>query len=97
MKSRILIITIVLLLVPILVGATPVNLAIKIGAGCPFKQGPKLERCNPTLIHSNLNPSDLGIVALPLSSTLTAFPSDQVEGVNAVLSLNVLTAFPLRC
>ena len=100
MKSRIIILTVILLLVPILAGATPINLAVKMGTGCPFKQGPMLDRCNPSVIHSNASPGDLAIMHLPLaclSSSLPAFQSSQVDNVMAVFSLDALTAFPLRC
>jgi hypothetical protein len=100
MKSRILILMVVILLVPLLAGATPLNLALKMGAGCPFKPGPKIERCNPTIINSNSNPSDLIIMHLPLafiSSTLSAFPQIQVGDVMTAFPLDALTALPLRC
>ena len=99
MKSRIIILTVVLLLVPILAGATPINLAVKMGAGCPFKQGPILERCNPSLIHST-SPDNLANLSLPLallSSALPAFLSGQVDDVILAFSLDALTIFPLRC
>lgn len=100
MKSRIIILTVILLLVSILAGATPLNLALKMGAGCPFNQGPKLDRCNPTVIHSNANPSDPAIMHLPLaclSLSLPAFLSGQVDDLILAFSLDALTVFPLRC
>ena len=100
MKSRILILMVVILLVPLLAGATPLNLALKMGAGCPFKPGPKLERCNPTIINSKSNPGDLVIMHSPLasiSSTLPAFSKIQVVGFMTAFPLDVLTIFPLRC
>jgi hypothetical protein len=51
MKSKIIILTIIQFLVPVLIGATPLNLVVKIGKGCPLKSGPKLKRCNPIGIH----------------------------------------------
>jgi hypothetical protein len=100
MKSRIVILIVVILLVPLLAGATPLKLALKMGAGCPFKAGPKIERCNPTIINSNSNPGDLIIVPLPLSSissTLSAFPQIQVGGVMTAFPFDTLSPFPLRC
>ena len=100
MKSKIIILTAVLLLVPILAGATPINLAVKMGSGCPFDQGPKLDRCNPTVIHSNENPSDPAIMYLPLaclSSSLPTVLSGQVDDVILAFSLDALTIFHLRC
>jgi hypothetical protein len=100
MKSRILIFIVIILLVPLLAGATPLNLALKMGAGCPFKPGPKLERCIPIIIHSDSNPDDLVITHLPLasiSSTLPSFPKIQVVGFMTAFSLDALTVFPLRC
>jgi hypothetical protein len=100
MKSRILIFIVIILLVPLLAGATPLNLALKMGAGCPFKPGPKLERCNPVIIHSDSNPGDLILRHLPLasiSSNLPAFPKIQVVGVITAFSLDALTISPLRC
>jgi hypothetical protein len=100
MKSRILIITVVFILVPLLAGAASLHLAVKMGAGCPFKAGPNLERCNPTLNHSKLNPDDLVMDTFSftsVSSTLTAFPSVQVDEAMSFFPLEALTAFPLRC
>jgi hypothetical protein len=100
MKSKIIIISVVTLLVTILAGATPLKLALKMGAGCPFKPGPKLERCNPIIINSNLNLDDLGLMHLPLasiSSTSPAFPQNQVVGGITDFSLHALTPFPLLC
>lgn len=100
MKSKIIILTFVLLIVPILAGATVINLAVKMGAGCPFNQGPKLDRCNLTAIHSNANPSDLVVMHLPLaclSSSLPAFLSGHVDDVTLAFSLDALIASPLRC
>ena len=100
MKSRILILIVIILLVPLLAGATPLNLASKMGAGCPLKPGPKLERCNPTIINSNSDPGGLVIMHLPLapiSLTLPAFPQIQIVGVMTAFPLDALTFFPLRC
>jgi hypothetical protein len=100
MKSRILIFIVIILLVPLLAGARPLKLALKMGAGCPFKPGPKVERCNSIIIHSDSTPDDLILMHLPLasiSSTLSAFPKIQVVGFMTAFSLDSLTVFPLRC
>jgi len=100
MKSRIIILTVVLLLIPLFIGATPLNLAVKMGGGCPFKQGPMFERCNPTVIHSTISPDNLANMSLPLaplSSTLPVFPKVGAVGLVAAFSLDALTASPLRC
>ena len=100
MKSRIIILTVVLLLIPIFIGATPLNLAVKMGAGCPFKPGPMLERCNPTVIHANSNPGDLILMSYSISSispTLTALQGIRVDIVMAMFSLDAMAVFPLRC
>ena len=96
MKSRIIILTVVLLLVPVLIGATPLNLAVKMGAGCPFKQGPMLERCNPTVIHSNLSPGDLVLMSyLPSSPifNLTRVPGSRLKMVWLCLFPRCLNRF----
>ncbi len=100
MKSRILILIVVILLVPLLAGATPLNLALKMGTGCPFKPGPKIERCNPTIINSNSNSDDLIIMLSPLASislTLPAFPPIQVDEAKTAFPFDTLSPFPLRC
>lgn len=98
MKSRVIILTVVILLIPIFVGATPLNLADKVGAGCPFNKGPMLERCNPTIIHANsscLIPIIYSVSAL--FPTLTAFAGFQGDTGTAAFPLKALTASPLRC
>ena len=100
MKSRIIILTVVLFLIPIFIGATPLNLTVKMGAGCPFKPGPMFERCNPPIIHSTIsldNLANLSLPLAPLSSTLPVFPKGGVVGLVAVFPLDALTALPLRC
>jgi hypothetical protein len=100
MKSKPLILTAVLLLIPILVLAVPVNLAVKMGAGCPFKPGPKIDRCKPSAIHSNENFIDLIGLTMPaarLCSSLPSFLSGQFHHTVIAFALDSRTLFPLRC
>jgi hypothetical protein len=100
MKSKIIILIVAIVLVPILIGATPLSLASKMAGGCPFKQRPMFERCNPTVIHSTVSPDNLSNISLPLaplSSPLPAFPKIQIVDLRAALSLDALTPSPLRC
>ncbi len=100
MKSKTVIITVVLLLVPILVGATPLKIALKMGAGCPFKPGPKLDRCNPSIIQTNTNPSHSLIVPIlfgSLSSPLLSLANGPFNEFILACSPTTSTVFPLRC
>ena len=100
MKSKSLILIVVLLLIPIMVMAVSVNLAIKMGPGCPFKPGPKINRCNPGVIHSNENSIELIGMAMPLSqlySPLLSFLNDQVNSDVTAFALDSRNSLPLRC
>jgi hypothetical protein len=100
MKSRIIILAVVLLLIPLFIGATPLNLTVKMGGGCPFKPGPMFERCNPTIIHSTIsldNLANLSLPLVPLSSALPVLPKVGAVGPTAAFFLDALTALPLRC
>lgn len=100
MKSKPLILSAVLLLIPIMVLAVSVNLAVKMGAGCPFKHGPKIDRCKPGVIPSNVNSIDSIGMATPFSTPSSSWPSllsGQVNNANIDFALDSPTLFPLRC
>lgn len=57
-----LLITSALLLVPILLGMTPLNFIHRIGAGCPFAQGKQELKCNPCPFDSIVSQPDQEVV-----------------------------------
>ena len=100
MKSKIIILVVVIFLIPVLVGAAPIKFAIKMGTGCPFDKGPKLDRCNPTAIHKKITPHYLAPVELPLAYLFSPKPSfsmGRVDDTNISFSSDALTIFSLRC
>jgi hypothetical protein len=100
MKSKPLIITAVLLLIPIMVLAVSVNLAIKMRTGCPFKHGPKIDRCKPGVIHANENSIESIGMVTPFSKPSPSWPSllsGQVNNADIDFALDSPTLFPLRC
>lgn len=99
-KSRFLICVTAILLIPILLGMTPMNFVQKIGAGCPFSQSKQVLKCNPCPFHSIISQEDHGIANLPseLSYDMSiSLPHFQVLNSFSILSVNPLTTTPLRC
>ena len=89
-----------ILLSPILLGMTPLNMAHKIGAGCPFSQGKQALTCNPCPFHSIVSHDDPLIVNLnltPLNQESTPTLDIQVLDPDSVHSNIALNSVPLRC
>jgi len=66
-KRKLLLIIPAILLIPILLGMTPLNLVHRIGAGCPFSQGKQGIKCTPCPFHSIISQNDPTIVNLTLT------------------------------
>jgi hypothetical protein len=98
-RSKLLIVIPAIVLIPILLGMTPLNFIQKIGSGCPVSHS-KQVRCNPCPFHSFVSQDDPSIVSLnstPLEqASLNPFDS-QVLGLDSFRSSISLSALPLRC
>jgi len=99
-KWRILIIVTTMLLMPILLGLTPLNMAHKIGAGCPFSQGKQALTCNPCPFNSIFSQQDHGIADLPITffnGTSIDLSGFDVLNSHPITSNSPPNAVPLRC
>jgi len=97
---RIMILSTVVLLVPILLGLTPMNFVQKMGTGCPLDLGKKIQRCNPCPFHSMVSHEDHELVKLPqIISHATWNPLGRLRILHsdALLSTNPPRMDPLRC
>jgi len=99
-RHKLLLLIPTILLIPILLGMTPLNMAHKIGAGCPFSQGKQALTCNPCPFHSIVSHDDPLIVNLnltPLNQESTPTLDIQVLDPDSVHSNIALNSVPLRC
>ena len=99
-RHKLLLLIPTILLIPILLGMTPLNMAHKIGAGCPFSQGKQALTCNPCPFHSIVSHDDPLIVNLnltPLNQESTPTLDIQVLDPDSIHSNINFNSVPLRC
>jgi hypothetical protein len=99
-RSKIIFSVTAILLIPILLGMTPLNMVQKIGAGCPFSQGKQALTCNPCPFNSIISQEDHGIADLPSTlfvGTSIDLPGFEVLNSHAITSNSLLSPLPLRC
>ncbi len=99
-RSKIIFSVTAILLIPILLGMTPLNFVQKIGAGCPFSQGKQALTCNPCPFHSITSQDDPTIVNLnltPLDQESTPTFDIQVLDSDSIHSNTTFNSVPLRC
>ncbi len=99
-RSKIIFSVIAILLIPILLGMTPLNMVQKIGAGCPFSKGKQILNCNPCPFNSITSQEYHGIADLPLTIFATAsidLPHFDALSSHSITSNNLLIVVPLRC
>jgi len=99
-RSKIIFSVTAILLIPILLGMTPIRMVQKIGDGCPFSKGKQILNCNPCPFHSITSQEDHGITDLP--SMLFNEASIDLPGFDALSSHSItsnspLSVVPLRC
>jgi hypothetical protein len=88
------------LLVPILLGMTPLNFVHKMGSGCPFSQGKQALKCNPCPFHSIVSHDDPTVVNLSTASLdqeLTPLLGIQVLDSDSIPSNITFNYAPMRC
>ncbi len=79
-RSRLLIIIPAIILIPILLGMTPLNFIHKLGSGCLFSHEKQVLKCNPGLFHSLISQDNhsIGIPSFTPAGqhlTLASYPS----------------------
>jgi len=99
-RHKLLILIPALILIPILLGMTPVNFVHKIGAGCPFSQGKQALTCNPCPFNSITSQGDqltLNLASNPLvQEPISSLNSRNGESVS-IFSDTFPQSVPLRC
>lgn len=97
-KSLLLIFAIIL--IPIMLGMTPLNFMQKMANGCPYILGQQMMKCHACPFNSIVSQND--IPALSLASTpsieepSSAFYSPMMEPIS-ISSNTLLQSVPLRC
>jgi hypothetical protein len=98
-RSKLLIFIPAIILLPILLGMTPLNFVHKIGNGCPLSHDKQIT-CNFCPFNSLVSQDDTTIVSLD-SIALEQFSLDpfsfQLWGLDSHRSDIRLSSFPLRC
>jgi hypothetical protein len=97
-RRKLLILIPTIILIPVLLGMTPLNLFHKLSSPCPFAQEKQIQRASSCLFHSLVSQDDLNIVSLnssPLGQEST--PLFHLEIHNSTHSNISLISVPLRC
>ena len=99
-RHKLLLLIPAILLIPILLGMTPLNFIQKIGSGCPIAQGKQNLKCNPCPFKSLASQQDNMAVTLT-PATLEHEETSSYYGFilanNFALSNNPSNSVPLRC
>jgi len=107
-KQNILFIISAVVLIPIILGLTPVKFVQKLGSGCPLNNNKVVLSCNPCIYHSVTSQKNLDIydyanhtIALPSTSVglqVLAFQCGELlESAVDIDSSPPIKATPLRC
>jgi hypothetical protein len=99
-RHKILILIPVILLIPILLGMTPVNMAHKLASGGPLTHCKQAQWSNPCLFHSitsHDHPTIINLNLAPLDRKSIPTIHIQVLGTDAIESNDTLASVPLRC
>ena len=99
-RHKLLILISAILLIPILLGMTPLNMAHKLGSGGPSTHCKQAQWSNHCLFHSVTSHHDLTIVSLvstPLDQESTPTFQFQVVAIDSIPSNISSNLVPLRC
>jgi len=99
-KNKLLFIIPAILLIPILLGMTPLNMAHRLASGSPFTHSRQVHLSNHCPFHSVTSHHDLTIVTLvstPLDQESTPTFQFQVLAVDSIPSNISSNLVPLRC
>jgi len=99
-RHKLLILIPAILLIPVLLGMTPVHLAHKLSSGCPYSHSKQIQRSDSCLFHSLVPHDDLTSVTLnsiPFGHELmTSFDLKALVS-NSVHPNIFINSIPLRC
>ena len=87
-----------IILIPVLLGMTPMNLFDKLSSQCPFSQGKQIQRASSCLFNSIISQVDLNVVSL--DSTLLGQESTLAFNIKVHDSIHSnisRISIPLRC
>jgi len=87
-----------IILIPVLLGMTPMNLFDKLSCQCPSSQGKQIQRASSCLFNSTISQVDLNVVIL--DSTLLEQESKlsfHIKVHDSIHSGISLISVPLRC
>jgi len=99
-RSKLLILIPAIILIPILLGMTPLNFIHKLGSGCSFPHEKQVLKCNSCLFHC-LSSQDNHSIGIPsftpagLQLTLSSYPSPLNSESGPSIGLPEFA--PLRC
>jgi len=99
-RHKLLLLIPAILLVPILLGMTPVNMAHKLASGAPFTHCKQAQLTNHCLFHSLTSHGDpiiLNLGLTQLNQEITPTVDIHVLDSDAIHSNNSLESVPLRC
>jgi hypothetical protein len=97
-KHKLLIVMTAIILIPVLLGMTPMNLVQKLSSSCPSSQGKQIQRASSCLFNSIISQVDLNVVIL--DSTLLEQESTlsfHIQVHDSIHSDISLISVPLRC
>ena len=89
-----------ILLIPILLGMTPLNFVQKMGSGCPFSQDKQVLKCNLCPFNSIVSQADPAVVNLSTASLdqeLTPAFDIKTLDADSIPSNITFDSAPLRC
>jgi len=99
-RHKLLIFIPAIILIPILLGLTPVRMAHRLANGCPLAQGKQIQTCNANPFHSLISHDDPTIVNLNLTRLdQGSTPSFDVKVLDpdSIHSNITFNSVPLRC
>lgn len=99
-RSKWLLLIPAIILIPILLGMTPLNLLYNLGSGCPFSHDKQVQKCSPSSLNSQISQDDHLLGNQPLVSfNREATPSlySHILNSDPKPSLGTSEFAPLRC
>ena len=99
-KHKLLAIIIAIILIPVLLGTTPMNLFQKLSGQCQLCQGKQIQRSGSCLFNSLVSQDDITnpiLNSMMLAEDMTPSLRFQILVLNPSHNSNYLTSAPLRC
>jgi len=99
-RHKLLILIPAIILIPILLGITPMNMIHKLGSGGPFTHGKQTQWSNHCPFHSLISHNDSTIVhlnSIPLGQDSTPTLDIGLFDLDSIYSNTTIHPVPLRC